>query len=40
MKSKAPETIFYYSACVAETDVFEMDVTEQVKGVEALVGGN
>ena len=23
-----------------ETDVFEMDVTEQVEGVEALVGGN
>ena len=23
-----------------ETDVFEMDVTEQVEGVEAWVGGN
>ena len=23
-----------------ETDVFEMDVTEQVEGVEARVGGN
>jgi len=23
-----------------ETDVFEMDVTEQVQGVEAWVGGN
>jgi len=23
-----------------ETDVFEMDITEQVEGVEAWVGGN
>ena len=30
----------YIQGVSRETDVFEMDVTEQVEGVEAWVGGN
>jgi hypothetical protein len=38
--SYTPLTGWFLQGASRETDVFEMDVTEQVEGVEAWVGGN
>ena len=40
LRPQQVKTDIYIQGVSRETDVFEMDVTEQVGGIEAWVGGN